>query len=96
MVRDVADDKPRFDLIWQPGLLRLAELYTRGAKKYGPRNWQRANSPEELERFKASAWRHFYDWVNDLNTEEDHASAVVFNLFAAEYVKAKQQNRPAL
>lgn len=88
MRRDIADGKPRFDLIWQPGLLRLAELYARGAKKYGPRNWQLANSPEELERFKSSAYRHFFQWFNEQD-DEDHMAAVCFNLFAAEYVKDK-------
>jgi hypothetical protein len=94
MRRDDASLKARFDLIWQPGLLRLAELYARGAQKYGPENWQLANTPEELARFKDSAYRHFYDWFNERNTEEDHMSGVVFNLFAAEYLKEKLSPSP--
>jgi hypothetical protein len=89
MVRDVMDDKPRYDLIPGPVLKRLAELYARGAEKYGDNNWQLANSPEELARFKASAWRHFMQWANDWDGEEDHAVAVVFNIFAYETTKEK-------
>ena len=89
MVRDIQEGKPRFDLIWQPGLLRLAQLMERGVVKYGQRNWEKANSQEELARFKASAYRHFFQWFNGLDTEEDHMVAVVFNLFAAEYLKDK-------
>lgn len=57
--------------------------------KWAINNWQLANSPEELERFKASAYRHFFDWFNDRNAEEDHGIAAVWNIFAAEYLKQK-------
>lgn len=88
MRRDIADNKPRYDLIPLAPLRRVAELYARGAIKYGDRNWQLANSPEELERFKASAYRHFMQWANG-EVDEDHMSAVVFNLFAYEVTKEK-------
>ena len=89
MRRDTADNKPRFDLIDQDMLYRWAMLMTRGANKYGPDNWRLANSQEELKRFKASAYRHFWQWVNEKDTDEDHAAAVMFNIAAAEYVKNK-------
>ncbi len=88
MVRDTQEDKPKYTLIPLPFLTRLAMLYTRGAKKYGERNWEKADSIEELERFKASAFRHLIQWLN-LETDEDHAAAVTFNLAAAEAVKTK-------
>lgn len=56
--------------------------------KYGYRNWEKANSLEELIRFKASAFRHFMQWMMD-ETDEDHASAVFFNIQATEFVKEK-------
>ena len=28
-------------------------------------------------------------WINEEDTEEDHMAAVVFNLFAAEFIKEK-------
>ena len=95
MRRDIQDGKPRFYLMLTGDvpydsqfLTRCAALLTRGAEKYGARNWQLANSPEELERFKESAFRHLVQWLcND--TEEDHAAAVFFNLLAAETTKHK-------
>lgn len=93
MVRDADSDKPAFDLIspvelpYEDQLLtRWAWLMTRGAKKYGVRNWEKANSTKEYLRFRGSAFRHFmqwYFWEND----EDHAAAVLFNIQAAEYAK---------
>lgn len=98
MRRDVQDGKPRFDLLLtsdQPYneqfLTRCAELLERGATKYGVRNWEQANSQEEFERFKASAFRHFMQWYTG-EIDEDHSAACYFNLMAAEYVKWKLNN----
>jgi hypothetical protein len=88
MRRDATDGKARYDLIPEPMLTRLAELYGRGAEKYGDRNWELANSQEELDRFKASAWRHFVQWSRG-DDDEDHAVAVAFNVFAYETIKEK-------
>ncbi len=101
MHRDVQSDKPRFDLLFVDGLpyeeqflTRFAGLLARGAEKYGERNWQLANSPEELTRFKASASRHFAQWITG-ELDEDHMAAVAFNLMAFEYVKWKWANAQA-
>ena len=88
MVRDTNTNKPRYDLIWQPGLKRLAELMARGAAKYNPRNWEKASTQEELDRFIESAARHFHQWMQG-ELDEDHMSATIFNLFGAEMVKGK-------
>lgn len=95
MRRDLQDGKPDFFLILAQDmpydkqmLTRWAGLMERGASKYGKRNWEKANSTEELERFKSSAMRHFMQWIAG-ETDEDHASAVFFNITAAEYVKWK-------
>lgn len=94
MRRDTQEGKPDFSLILtdlpydQQMLTRFAALMSRGAQKYGRRNWQLAASQEELDRFKASAFRHFIQWVTD-ESDEDHAAAVLFNINAAEYVKTK-------
>jgi len=69
-------------------LTRLAELYARGAEKYGDSNWTLANSKEELDRFKASAFRHFVQWQSG-ELDEDHAIATVFNIFAYETISRK-------
>lgn len=60
----------------------------RGAEKYGERNWENAKTWEELDRFEASAFRHFIQWI-DGERDEDHAAAVIFNIAAAEYVKER-------
>lgn len=88
MVRDTQEGKPRYDLIWLPGIRRVAELMGRGAVKYNSRNWEKASTQEELDRFKESAIRHMYQYLEG-DVSEDHMAAVVFNLFGAEYVKTK-------
>lgn len=88
MRRDTDKGKPRYDLIDGEFLRRWAELMARGAEKYGENNWRLANTPEELKRFRASAFRHFMQWI-DGDFDEDHAVAVAFNITAAEYVKGQ-------
>lgn len=94
MARDTDKGKPRFDLLTPPHvryedqfLTRCAELMARGAEKYGEHNWTKADSEAEMIRFKASAYRHFMQWFCE-ETDEDHASAVFFNLLAYESTKA--------
>lgn len=95
MVRDTRADKPRHDLTLPLDLpyeaqfdTRCARLMARGAEKYGERNWELAETPEELARFKDSAHRHMKKWLAG-ETDEDHAAAVWFNIQAAETVKWK-------
>lgn len=92
MRRDTQEGKARYDLVvpleGESMLRRWAELMERGMAKYGYRNWELANSEEEMIRFKASAWRHFVQWSSG-ETDEDHAAAVFFNIQAYEYVKEK-------
>ena len=96
MTRDIQDGKPDFSLLLadvpysEQMLTRWAKLMERGAAKYGRRNWQKARTDEEIERFKASAFRHFVQWITDEN-DEDHAAAVMCNINAAEFVKTKQK-----
>lgn len=88
MMRDIQDDKPRYDLIDWDMARRWADLMGRGAKKYGEENWRKASTEEELKRFKASALRHCIQWfLGEL--EEDHGAAVMFNIAGAEMVKRK-------
>lgn len=92
MVRDTDESKPQYDLIDFDMLKRWAELMERGAKKYGKHNWKKADSVEEMDRFKSSALRHLIQWFNG-ETDEDHASAVYFNIAGAEMVKKKINDR---
>lgn len=93
MQRDTSKSKARFDLITPKNipyekqmLTRWAELMARGAEKYNARNWEKASTQEEIDRFKESAFRHFMQWFFGEN-DEDHAAAVFFNITGAEFVK---------
>ncbi len=90
MVRDLQIDKPRYDLIgWGWNLIkRWAQLMGRGAVKYGELNFEKAETEEELKRFKASALRHIVQWYMG-EVDEDHAAAACFNLAGAEMVRSK-------
>jgi len=95
MVRDTDKGKARWDLLIPEGvpyqaqmLTRFADLMARGAEKYDPRNWEQANGEEELARFKGSALRHLMQWFCG-EIDEDHASAVLFNVLAFESTKYK-------
>jgi len=98
MVRDTQEGKARWDLMYPKNipykdqmLTRLGELLERGQAKYGTRNWELANSQEEIDRFEGSGLRHYMQWMLG-ETDEDHAAAVLFNVIAAESTKWKKLN----
>lgn len=91
MQRDTSAGKPDFTLVFDgPMVARWAEHLTKGAVKYTARNWMQASGPEELERFRQSAARHFVQWLRG-DMDEDHAAAVFFNINGVEYVKERMQ-----
>lgn len=105
-VRDTDEGKPNFGLLLVAGvpyaeqpITRHAELLTRGAAKYHDRNWEQAfndgdvpaESPE-IERAKASAFRHLMQFLTG-ETDEDHASAVKFNVDFVTMLR-RQQPQP--
>lgn len=93
MMRDTEQDKIQYDLVFDGPLFeRLAIHLTKGAKKYARRNWMKAGGQEELERFRSSAIRHFYQWMRG-DMDEDHFAAVVFNLNGYEYLREKLQEK---
>ena len=87
-IREDKTQKLRYDLIPRDQLAKLAWLYTRGAAIYGDRNWEQASWEEELALYKQSAFRHFMSWL-DGEQDEDHWSAVVWNVFWYEFCKKK-------
>ncbi len=94
MVRDTQEGKlDWWRLYIGPMARRWVDHVTKGATKYpditpGVPNWTLAAGAEELHRFKASAARHFAQWMNG-DRDEDHGSAVYFNINGYEYVKEK-------
>lgn len=77
-VRDVRAGKGRFDLVPPLPYMRLAQLYERGATKYGDWNWAKGMP---FSRFLDSAERHLISYKAGLR-DEDHLAAIVFNVFA--------------
>lgn len=89
MVRDTDAGKVDYALALDgPMFQRYAEHLTKGALKYEKRNWMKADDAAALERFRASALRHFLQWFRG-DMDEDHAAAVIFNLNGAEYVRGR-------
>jgi len=80
-LRDTQDDKPRYDLIPIIALKRIANLYAKGAKKYGERNFEKGIPSS---RYIASLMRHLFQYLEG-DKEEDHAAAVCFNILGIMY-----------
>ena len=79
--RDTREGKGRFDLIPTIPLRRLAKHYENGSAKYGDRNWEKG---QPLSRYLDSCERHLLA-VKEGLTDEDHQSAVSWNMFAFVY-----------
>lgn len=99
MVRDTQADKPDFrltipldipyDALW---VTQLGHLMRLGAEKYGERNWEKANTEEELLRFQGSAMRHMMQAIAG-EEDENHLAAVLFNTIAWMTLKYKLENK---
>ena len=89
MVRSDNAGKTDYTLVRDgPMYERWARHLTAAVPSKGKRNWMRADSAEDLERFRESAARHFEAWLRG-EDDEDHAAAVFFNVSGVEYVKAR-------
>ena len=78
-------EKLRFDLIPHELLFRLAKHYTNSLKKYPANNWRKSTKEESII-FKQAAMRHLMKWMNDLETEEDNATACIWNIMSYEWI----------
>ena len=77
-VRDKREGKGRFDLLPPYAILRLAQHFENGARKYEDRNWEKGI---KLSRFLDSMIRHSFAYL-DGSREEDHLAAVAWNALA--------------
>ena len=84
-LRDTNEGKGRFDLIPALPLKRLAQLYQRGAAKYGDNNWRKGIN---LPRYIDSAMRHINDFQAG-ERAEDHLIAAAWNLFSYVWTEAE-------
>lgn len=74
--RDTREGKGRFDLISPRFLRRLAKVLEAGAKKYGPRNWEKG---QPLSRYLDSWLRHSICVMLGMK-DEDHAGQAGWNI----------------
>jgi hypothetical protein len=77
-MRDNSVNKGRFDLMSGQGLLRLARWYELGGRKYTDRNYERGMP---ISRYVDAAFRHLVKYMMGCD-DEDHLSAVAWNVFA--------------
>ena len=75
--------KNRLSLISPKALWALGEVYTMGAEKYAPRNWERGLSFSETAD---ALLRHLYKWLDGHVYDEEsglhHLAHVVWNAVA--------------
>lgn len=77
--RDTRENKGRYDLLPPRAIKRLAQLYERGAVKYGDRNWEKG---QPVTRYIDSMIRHAFQALQG-KADEDHLIAVAWNALAA-------------
>jgi hypothetical protein len=92
--RDTQKGKRLFTLMFPKGvplaqqlIVRVADLYTRGAEKYGDRNWEGSKGEDTLAHHEEALWRHFMNFYFDVQDGEDHAAAIVWNINAVELTR---------
>lgn len=82
-VRDINNDKGRYDLISPIMVERLSKLLQRGAIKYSSRNWEKGMP---LSVYMDSGLRHVYKFLEG-HRDEDHMAAAIFNFQALIHVE---------
>ena len=88
-VRDTQQGKARWDLMPWEELERVADLYARGAEKYGDDNWRKG---QPMKRTFASLMRHIIAYSLG-KRDEDHGAAVIWNMLSLMW---HETNRPDL
>ncbi len=86
--RDSRAGRGRFDLLSPVALRRLAQLYERGAVKYGDRNWEKG---QPLSRYLDSAIRHLFTYLEG-DRAEDHITAAAWNCMAFVHTEERIKN----
>lgn len=93
-------DKPRYDLLPGDGLHELVRVYTAGAAKYAPRNWEKGMS---WSRCFGSLMRHAWAWWRGERLDPEsglpHMAHVAWNALALVTYELRQvgaDDRPSL
>lgn len=92
---DRIDGKMRIELLPWPELEQIAKVYTAGAEKYGPHNWE--NLPNGYERYKGAMLRHLTELEKGNDVDKDtgclHAAQIAWNAIAMLHCKMEEYNR---
>ena len=75
-VRDTSEGKGRFDLLPFYSLLKVAQHFEEGSKKYNLNNWRKG---QPLSRYFDSAQRHLAKFAMGFE-DEPHLAAAIWNL----------------
>ena len=90
---DRLDDKLRWELLPLEDVEDIVRVYTAGAKKYGPDQWQ--NLPDGIRRYKAALLRHLVEFDKGNETDEEtgcrHLAAVAWNAIAMLHISKQQK-----
>jgi len=81
------EGKGRYDLLPPEAIQRIAEVYRKGAIKYGDRNWQQGIP---LSRFMDSGLRHLFQHLAG-KTDEDHLAQAAWNVIALIWTETRIQ-----
>ena len=85
-VRDMQEGKGRCDLLPACAILRVAQHFEAGAKKYEDRNWEKGIP---VGSFIDSAIRHLMKYL-DGQADEDHLCAAGWNILCAMWTEEKR------
>ena len=90
---DRLDDKLRWELLPLEDVEDIVRVYTAGAKKYGPDQWQ--NLHDGIKRYKAALLRHLveFDKGNEIDEETGcrHLAQVAWNAIAMLHISKQQK-----
>lgn len=85
------EGKLRYDLIPPEAMEALAHIYTMGAVKYGPNNWEHGMS---WSRIIGALFRHLYSWIKgdeiDKESGKSHLWHVLWNVVALVTYEARK------
>lgn len=81
---DRKDKKPMWELLPLEDIENIVEVYTAGARKYGPDRWQ--NLENGYQRYKAAMLRHLVEYEKGNRIDPDtgcmHLAQVAWNAIA--------------
>lgn len=89
---DFIDNKVRMDLLPWPELEEIGKVYTAGAKKYGPNQWQ--DLSDGYQRYKGAMLRHLIELEKGNDVDSDtgclHAAQIAWNAIAMLHFKLQE------